>query len=139
MAPHIAALITHPHNPGDTNSERLGEAGNRCVQALLHGGLYTEAVSVGEALAAYAETLLGTDHPDTLTSWGNLASSYQAGGRTIKAIAFGEQVANQSETVLGADHPDTLTSWANLAVSYQLAGQPHRRSNHHRGAGRQPI
>ncbi len=69
------------------------------------------------------ERVLGPDHPDTLASRGNLASSYWSAGRTDEAITLEEAVLADRERILGLDHPDTLTVRANLAVSYGTAGR----------------
>ena len=58
---------------------------------------------------------LGADHPATLTSMGNLASTYRNQGRWDAAEELDVQVMEMSKKKLGADHPDTLTSMANLA------------------------
>ena len=63
-------------------------------------------------------SLLGTDHPDTLTSMANLASTYRNQGRWEEAEKLEVQVLETSKTKLGADHPHTLTSMANLASTY---------------------
>ena len=65
---------------------------------------------------------LGPDHPDTLASRSNLASTYRDAGRLDKAITLYEQILEDSR-VLGADHPSTLTSRLNLASAYLAAGR----------------
>ncbi|KAK4194082.1 hypothetical protein QBC40DRAFT_321804, partial [Triangularia verruculosa] len=64
-----------------------------------------------------SKTKLGADHPDTLTSIGNLASIYRNQGRWGEAEKLEVQVIETSITKLGADHPYTLTSIANLAFT----------------------
>lgn len=59
---------------------------------------------------------LGVDHPDTLATRHNLASSYWSAGRTGEAITLKEQVLADSERILGVDHPDTLGTRESLAV-----------------------
>ncbi|PVH69398.1 HET-domain-containing protein [Cadophora sp. DSE1049] len=83
-----------------------------------------------EAEAAHVEGLeiekreLGADHPSTLTSMTNLASTYRNQGRWDAAEKLElRQVMETSKTELGADHPDTLTSMANLASMYRNQGQ----------------
>ena len=66
---------------------------------------------------------LGADHPDTLTSMNNLASTYSALGQHDKALAMNDKVLAARQTKLGADHPDTLTSMRNLAITYTALGQ----------------
>jgi hypothetical protein len=67
------------------------------------------------------------EHPDTLTSMANLASTYRNQGRWKEAEELEVQVMETSLRVLGAEHPDTLTSIANLASTYknQETHQPH--------------
>ena len=70
-----------------------------------------------------SKTKLGADHPDTLTSMANLASTYRNQGRWEEAEKLDVQVMETSKTKLGADHPDTLTSMANLASTYRNQGR----------------
>ena len=62
--------------------------------------------------------VLGEEHPSTLTSIGNLASTYWNQGRWEEAEELGVQVMEMSKRVLGEEHPDTLTSMANLAHTW---------------------
>ncbi|KAK4233049.1 hypothetical protein C8A03DRAFT_48277 [Achaetomium macrosporum] len=71
----------------------------------------------------FCKTKLGAGHPDTLTSMGNLASTYWNQGRWEEAETLQMQVMETFETKLGADHPDTLTSMANLASTYHTQGR----------------
>ncbi|KAF2193470.1 HET-domain-containing protein [Zopfia rhizophila CBS 207.26] len=67
--------------------------------------------------------VFGTEHPDTLTSMANLASTYMHQGRWKEAEELEVQVMETSLRVLGAEHPDTLTSMANLASTYRKQGR----------------
>jgi len=62
---------------------------------------------------------LGADHPDTLTSMANLASTYRNQGRWQEAENLVVHVMEATKEKLGADHPDTLSSMANLAFTYR--------------------
>jgi uncharacterized membrane protein len=64
------------------------------------------------------KTVLEVEHPNTLTSMGNLASTYQNQGRWNKAEKLFAQVIETLKTMLGAEHPNTLTSIGNLALTY---------------------
>jgi hypothetical protein len=64
------------------------------------------------------KTKLGADHPSTLTSMGNLASTLWNQGRLQAAEELELQVLDTRKVKLGADHPDTLTSMGNLAYTY---------------------
>jgi eukaryotic-like serine/threonine-protein kinase len=66
---------------------------------------------------------LGADHPDTLTTLGNLAGAYHSAGKTAEAVGLYEQVRDARLKKLGADHPDTLTTLGNLAQAYLSGGK----------------
>src|SRR5438045_7586665 len=59
--------------------------------------------------------VLDKEHPDTLTSMNNLASTYRNQGRWKEAEELEVQVMETRKRVLGKEHPDTLTSMNNLA------------------------
>jgi hypothetical protein len=63
--------------------------------------------------------VLGPEHPDTLTSMSNLASTYRNQGRWKEAESLGVQVMERRKRVLGLEHPSTLTSMANLAFTWK--------------------
>jgi tetratricopeptide (TPR) repeat protein len=86
-------------------------------------GLYDRAVSLFTKAAAVSELALGSDHPDTLASRGNLAVAYERAGRTSEAIALDEETLKLREAKLGPDHPNTLMSRNNLAIDYFDAGR----------------
>ena len=86
-------------------------------------GQYSSAVSTAEAELAITKFTLGTDHPITLTSMGNLAVSYGHTGKTSAALQLFQQILELMKTNLGPDHPDTLTSMNSLAASYLHAGK----------------
>ena len=52
--------------------------------------------------------LLGAEHPSTLTSMGNLASTYLNKGRWNEAEQLDVQVMEMRKKLLDAEHPDTL-------------------------------
>jgi malate/lactate dehydrogenase len=64
------------------------------------------------------KTILGPEHPKTLTSMTNLASTYSNQGRWAEAEKLEVQVMETRKTVLGPEHPDTLISISNLASIY---------------------
>src|ERR1700722_98886 len=62
--------------------------------------------------------MLGAEHPSTLTSMTNLASTYRNQGQSKEAEELEVQVMEARKRVLGPEHPDTLTSMDNLASMY---------------------
>jgi hypothetical protein len=61
--------------------------------------------------------MLGKDHPNTLASMTNLASSLSEQGKYVEAESMFRQTLQLRETVLGKDHLNTLASMMNLAAS----------------------
>ena len=60
--------------------------------------------------------ILGEEHPSTLTSMANLATTYADQGRWQEAEELDVRVIEIRKRVLGEEHPSTLKSIANLAV-----------------------
>jgi len=69
------------------------------------------------------KAVLGQEHPDTLISMGNLATTYRIQGRFNKAEKLEVQVMETTIRVLGQEHPHTLTSMINLALTYRKQGR----------------
>jgi eukaryotic-like serine/threonine-protein kinase len=118
----------------DRASERLnqGFAGPKVIKgALLNAlgntysglGLHDRAVSLHIKAAAVRESVLGSDHHDTLKSRSSLAAAYREAGRLFDAIELQRATLKRLESTLAPDHPDTLTSRHNLAVAYHSAGR----------------
>ncbi|KAL4911981.1 hypothetical protein BDW62DRAFT_215383 [Aspergillus aurantiobrunneus] len=80
---------------------------------LYSDGRYNEAAKLLVQVIKTRKQVLGPEHPSTLTSMNNLASTYRNQGRWKEA----------EELVLGPEHPDTLASMNNLASTYQNQGQ----------------
>jgi hypothetical protein len=64
--------------------------------------------------------VLGEEHPDTLTSMGNLADTYRHQGRWKEAEELALQVLEKQTKVLGHSHPDTLATASWVARSFGL-------------------
>jgi tetratricopeptide (TPR) repeat protein len=124
---HVTALLDNAAvSPGEAEELtrallRLRSSALLCLIKL--GENAQQAIAVGESLTVDLERLLGSGHPDTLTTRNNLATAYQDAGRVAEAIALLEQVLAAREQLLGQDHPDTLTTRNNLATAYREAGR----------------
>ncbi|KAK4652120.1 hypothetical protein QC762_0099710 [Podospora pseudocomata] len=86
-------------------------------------GRWEEAEKLQVQVMETRKTKLGADHPDTLTSMINLASTYRNQGRWEEAEKLEVQVMETSKMKLGVDHPSTLTSIGNLASTYMNQGR----------------
>ena len=86
-------------------------------------GNYNDAEQMDRRALDSKEKVLGKEHPDTLTSVGNLASVLQYQGKYEEAEQMNRRVLDGREKVLGKEHPDTLTSVGNLASVLQFQGK----------------
>ncbi len=86
-------------------------------------GSYHLAEILHQRVNEQNKTILGIEHPDTLTSMANLALTYQNQRRWKKAEELEVQVMETRKRVLGLEHPSTLTSIANLASTYRNQGR----------------
>ncbi len=129
---HIMALeesyqvvfISHPYIP--SNQKILDEYKTFqfwFARFLSSTGSYHLAEIINQRLNAQNEKLLGLEHPDTLTSMANLASTFCNQGRWKEAEELDVQVLETSLRVLGFEHPSTLTSMANLASTHRNQGR----------------
>jgi Flp pilus assembly protein TadD len=127
LDPHIRGLfdqtlVEEPRVTPDI-TRLVWRLGDRAATARQNSGNNHEALPRFEELVAFAERVIGVDHPDTITARANLAGSYRQAGRTDDATTIEEQVVTDYERVIGVDHPDTIRARANLAGSYRQAGR----------------
>jgi tetratricopeptide repeat protein len=123
LALHALTLIRHARSSSPEVAQAAFTAGLRAFDQLSYAGDISLAVAAGQALLAFAGSVFGGDHPQTLTSRSNLARAYLAAGRIAEATALHERTLTDRERLLGLDHPDTLASRNNLANAYQDAGR----------------
>jgi hypothetical protein len=94
------------------------------VAGCLHDdGRYKEAEPWYLHLAETAKTVLGEEHPNTLISMSNLASTYKNQGRWKEAEELQAKELKMCSRVLGEEHPSTLKSMGNLASVYGHQGR----------------
>jgi hypothetical protein len=86
----------------------------KCAMTLFEDGRWREAEELFMQVMETRKRVLGEEHPDTLTSMANLASTYRNQGRWKEAEELEVQVMETRKRVLDDEHPDTLTSVANL-------------------------
>jgi len=86
-------------------------------------GLHNKAEWLNVQLLETQKKVLGPEHPNTLTSMGNLALTYWNQGRWEEAEKLGVQVLETRKGLLGAEHPRTLGSMNNLASLYLNQGR----------------
>ena len=95
---------------------------DRMCGAYFQQGRYGHAIGSSEAALNGRERLLGSEHPDTLTSVNRLAMLLQAKGDYAGAEPLLRRTLEGTERVLGHEHPHTLESVNNLAALLQAKG-----------------
>ena len=96
-------------------------------------GRLTEAIDLYEQVSANSIRVLGSVHPETLSSRNNLACAYAAAGRITEAITQFEQVLTDCTRILDENHPLTTTVRENLeAVRRELEQQEEDSANEER-------
>src|SRR5579862_5269146 len=90
---------------------------------LYSDGRYDEAEKSFSQVMETRKRELGGEHPSTLTSMANLASTFWNQGRWKEAEELQAKELEICSRVLGEEHPSTLTSMANLAWTYRNQGR----------------
>src|SRR5215471_6729362 len=80
-------------------------------------GNYREALAIERGALPIQERVLGRDHPDTLTTRGNIASWTGETGEAGEALRLFRELLPDQERVLGRDHPDTLRTRGEITKS----------------------
>ncbi|KAF2676779.1 hypothetical protein K458DRAFT_396668, partial [Lentithecium fluviatile CBS 122367] len=121
LLPHAkVALLTSPTE--QENGARVDLVW-KCAMTLHSDGRWKEAEELFVQVMETRKRVLGEEHPDTLTSMANLASTFWNQGRWKEAEELFVQVMETRKRVLGEEHPNTLTSMANLASTYRNQGR----------------
>ncbi|KAK4220662.1 kinesin light chain [Podospora fimiseda] len=127
--PHVYAVLNIAATESD--DEKLGRAAllRNTGGYFLYKGEWKEAEAFLIKAIEIRKTILKADHPSTLTSMANLASTYRNQGRW-------EEAEKVEVKVLGKQHPETLISMSCLASvldsqgKYEEAEQIHRQALH---------
>ena len=85
-------------------------------------GHYDAALPLFKRCLEARERLLGPEHPDTLTTVGNLGGLYRRKGDYGQAEIYYKSCLEASERLWGPEHPSTLTTIGSLAGLFQDKG-----------------
>jgi tetratricopeptide (TPR) repeat protein len=133
LAPHLLQLTGLDSEDLDV-FRPAREAVNSLAKQLRQAGAYATTLGLYQRCLHAEELVLGTEHPDTLSSRNNLATALGGLGQYQRAAQLHEQTITIRARILGAEHPDTLTSRDNLAAAlgglceYQQAAQLHEQT-----------
>ena len=96
------------------------------------GNGYNDIAHYSQALESYnkvcfiCEKILGTEHPDTATSYNDIAVVYNNMGDYQRALEWYRKALAIREMLLGAEHPDTAATYNNIAMIYYSMGDYQR-------------
>ena len=82
-----------------------------CVEVFLRWPYHFKALTI-------REKVLGTEHPDTATSYNNIGSVYYAQSDYDKALEYFNKACSTFEIVFGLEHPNTKVTldWINSVI-----------------------
>jgi tetratricopeptide (TPR) repeat protein len=133
LIPHINAYLKHVVELS-LMQPYFSDKSHKYGWVFLESGHWREAEDLFVQAMETSLRVLGQEHPSTLTSMANLASTYRNQGRWKEAEELFVQVMETSLRVRGQEHPDSLTSVNNLAGvlraqgKYEVAEEMHRRA-----------
>ena len=84
--------------------------------------LYADAARILQRVLEMDVVALGEEHPDTLKTMGNLATTYKDAGDIRASREIEERVLAGIVNTLGEAHPDAIISRTNLAITVRRVG-----------------
>jgi tetratricopeptide (TPR) repeat protein len=121
LLPHAKFALSSGFSEQENENRR--KLARKYALTLLVDGRPNEAEAHFQEYVQISNRVLGIEHPDTLRSMINLATTYRNQGRWKEAEELNVQVVETSKRVLGIEHPDTLRSINNLASTYWNQGR----------------
>ncbi|KAL0929601.1 Kinesin light chain 5 [Colletotrichum truncatum] len=122
LMPHVQPLLNEKPSEESDQLKWSKLLTNVCWYSLMLGD-YSRAEAVIQEAVRVREEYLGHEHPSTLTSMANLASTFWNQGRWKEAEELFVRVMETFKRVLGEEHPDTLKSMGNLASTFRNQGR----------------
>ncbi|KAF6787063.1 Kinesin light chain 5, partial [Colletotrichum sojae] len=122
LMPHVQPLLDKEPSE-ERNRLEWGKLLTNVAWYLVMLGNYSRAEVIVRQAVTIRTEILGQEHPSTLTSMANLASTFWNQGRWKEAEELDVRVMETSLRVLGEEHPDTLTSMNNLASTFWNQGR----------------
>ncbi|MFJ9623783.1 tetratricopeptide repeat protein [Streptomyces sp. NPDC101181] len=128
LAPHLPAHLDRntPHNFGSARNTL-----DDLASVLDAAGAASGELLLRRHVLDNESTVLGPDHPDTLSSRNNLASALNSLGEHRQAADLHQRVLTDRQRILDPDHPHTLTSRNNLAHALNSLGEHQQAADLH--------
>ena len=123
------------HHQGYQGSEVVWHALSMRVAGFLYNdGYYEDCAKLSNLTIGVASIALGPDHPETLQSMHNLASTYRRLARSEEAKELFQKTLDLRKKVLGLDRFETLQSMNGLGWAYADLAQYNEAYNLHQEA-----
>ncbi|KAF7169684.1 hypothetical protein CNMCM6106_004524 [Aspergillus hiratsukae] len=119
--PHVLSMVGEVEFQQE--QEKYVDMLQKIGDCLFCDGRYKEAEYQFLRVLNIQKQELGPEHPETLISMSNLASTYWSQGRWKEAEELEVEVLRLSKQVLGPEHPEALASMGSLASTYRKQGQ----------------
>ena len=114
-------LVDQPREVRD-RYVKARESNNKAEEHYARGE-YVEAATLLEGASSAYQDILGEGHPDTASSYDNLAGILREQGKYIEAEAMFRRSLAITLDALGKTHPDTASSYNNLALVLDAQGK----------------
>jgi hypothetical protein len=118
--PHVYAVLSYDRSVSTDEAVAKASLLHCTAGFMLNQGKWNKAEELQLQAVETLKRVLGQEHPDTLTSIANLASTYRNQGRWKEAEELEVQVMETRKRVLGQEHPHTLNSMSNLAFTWKF-------------------
>src|ERR1700722_17725015 len=103
-------LLSHVDAVLQGGTVTVPDVADRLQVVYMDGGRWKEAEKLQMMVTEMQKQVLGEEHPSTLRSMGNLASTYRKQGRWKEAEVLDVPVMETEKRLLGEGHPFPLTS-----------------------------
>ncbi|MDL2321416.1 tetratricopeptide repeat protein [Desulfosarcina sp. OttesenSCG-928-B08] len=120
LQPHILSVL---NASGDHLAELRANLYTFLGKGADEQGNYDKALEGFQKALAIREKVLRPDHPDTATSYNNVAMMYEKMGEYGKALEGCEKALAIRKKTPGPDHLDTATFYNNVAGVYYRKGE----------------
>ncbi|KAJ5712968.1 uncharacterized protein N7483_010149 [Penicillium malachiteum] len=136
---HAQSVLKFMYDLDDEDRLNAATLSSHCGWFLVLQGAYEEAESMHLGALEAREKVLGSAHPDTVTSVNQVGNVLLSQGEYEEAEAMYRRALDGYEQGLGREHPHTLTSVGNLGLvlsnlgKYEEAEAMYRRALEARG------
>ena len=122
--PHVLEIIRQfdGKSVDDEIQKKIALLCNEAGRGFEYDGKYDEALKWLRQALDSREKIVGLDHPDTATTYYNIARVYYRQGNYTDALKWYTKALTIREKVLGLDHPDTAVAYHYIARVYYRQG-----------------